>query len=187
MPVAGRRLTALAEQDNPVGVRALAVVRHAPAVGGLRELLRVDQTSIGSRPAAIASRDDDLFEPDACRRAPRPPRRRRGRPGAGRARSSGRAAGHERLPASSCFASVDRHRGGVDAAEPAAQPVVARVVHDVEERRRGDDQCDASRSAIVGVSADDRVSKRACRSRRRSCARDSRRDVAPAASGSSSG
>jgi hypothetical protein len=80
------------------------------------------RTSTGSRPAAIPAGTTT----SSSRTAPH----------------FGERAGHERLPRVDLFRKRDRHRGGVDAAEPAPQPVVALVVDDVEERRRGDDQRD---------------------------------------------
>src|SRR4026207_325114 len=52
----------LSENDHPVGIRALAVVRHAPAVCRLREVLRVDQNQHGFESRRHTCRDHDLFE-----------------------------------------------------------------------------------------------------------------------------
>ena len=133
-----------AKQDDAVRVRALAVVRHAPAVGGLGEDLGVDQHEHRLEAGGDARRESPL--PRAARAPPRtsPTSNATWPPGRSERRTSHSVRSTNACHTSTCFALRHRHGGRVDAAEPASQPVVGLVIDHVEKRRRGDGERDAA-------------------------------------------
>jgi len=130
------------EEDNPVGVGAFLEVGDAPAVAGLGEFLVVDEDEDGDEAGAFGGGDDVLFQLDFTV--------------ADLADFEGdvaaffedvvhalEGAGHGLAPGGDVAENRDVDGVGVDAVEPATQPVVASVVDDVEEGGRGDDEADA--------------------------------------------
>lgn len=129
------------KEDDAVGVGAFGVVLDAPAVGGLGELLVVDEDEFGLKSGCDAAGKDGFFEFDFA--------------AADFADFEGDVTagfentmefvedtGHNGLPILKLARGGELDGFGIDAEEPAAEPVVAGVVDDVEERGRGDDEGD---------------------------------------------
>ena len=124
----------LPEDDNPIRVSALRVVSDPPAVGGFRELLRVDDDEQGletGRDAAGQYRflELDLSVPDFA------DFKRDVTAGPQHASQLTKHIGHRRLPVRHFLAHRDVNVCRVDAAEPSSEPVIRRVVHDVQKWR----------------------------------------------------
>ena len=127
------------KDNDAVTICAAGVVAHAPAVGGLGEVLRVDESILDFQARCNAGEKDLLFEfqltlahftdfernapcrfEHACHLAER--------------------GGHFFCPILELTQLPELAGLGLALAEPVAQPVVAYVVDDVEKWGRGDDE-----------------------------------------------
>jgi hypothetical protein len=127
-----RRFSGFTENDDSVRVCAVFVVFDAPAAGGFGEGVGVDQDFHGIEPGGFAAGEDMLFEEDF--------------PAAdfsdfhgGVATNTEDAPDFQHRGGECGFPFLDRTGAagngfGVDAGEPTAEPVVAPVVHDIQER-----------------------------------------------------
>ena len=129
-------LARLAEHDDAIGVGTEPVVIDTPDIRGLGEILPIDQHSLARKARRNAQRNDSFLEPDfsvanfadfECDLA-------------AAFRDAIELSEYTSHLCAPCFDS-GRHRNtrcdgnGVERVEPAAQPVVLRVLHDIEKRR----------------------------------------------------
>jgi hypothetical protein len=127
------------EEDDAVGVGAFGVVLDAPAVSGLGEFLVVDEDEFGIQAGCNAAGEDGFFEFDFAA-ADFADFKGDVSTGFEDATEFVEGAGHDGLPVLELARGGELDGVGINAEEPAAEPIVAGVINDVEERRRGDDE-----------------------------------------------
>ena len=132
------------EYHNPVRVGTAGVVVHAPDIRGLGEGLLVDQHALAGKAGIKAERDDMLIEPDRLL-AHFTHLKRHVSPGARDPEEFRKDPAHHRSPLVNGpgHRDLSPDRVAVKSIEPAAEPVVPAVLHDVKKRRGGNRELDA--------------------------------------------
>jgi len=133
----------LPEDHDPVGVGAGRHVIHSPDIRGLGEVLLIDDHTRAVKAGSDTERHDMLLEPDRtlphfayleCHKAPF----------AGDTKEFIEHRTHDTGPflKGPCHRDVSADPLRIEPVEPAAEPVVIAVLHDIEERRRSNRELD---------------------------------------------